>query len=402
MDVYIHSLLLGIEFDGHFYHQYKGIQDKEKNKSLHSNGIQLIRIREKPLKEIKVYSCINYLVEPNNFSDLEKSIISTINYILENYTLNEEIKLSLECTKLNLDIKRDRFKIYEQYSLVNKKNNLNEIFPEIAKEWHPTKNGKLKPYHVTRSSNKVVWWVCDKNHEYQSEVNRRTSTQRKGGCPYCSGKRVNSKNCLAIMNPNLTKEWHPIFNQGLTPFDVVSGSHKKAWWICSVNSNHVWEAIIDSRNRGNGCPFCAGKKIGLDNSFLAKNPEAAKLWHHEKNRGLSPSDVAPNSSLRVWLKCTNNPNHEWEAIVSNINKGRGCPECAKVVRTQKSLEKKAITQYKRLQRLASENDGFLISSKYLGSRDDHEWKCKRGHVFKMKPRQLIEGHSWCPKCRVIK
>ena len=40
--------------------------------------------------------------------------------------------------------------------------------PEIAKEWHPTKNGELTPQDVKQYSNKKVWWLCPNNHEYQA------------------------------------------------------------------------------------------------------------------------------------------------------------------------------------------------------------------------------------------
>ncbi|MDI6534995.1 zinc-ribbon domain-containing protein (plasmid) [Bacillus mycoides] len=38
--------------------------------------------------------------------------------------------------------------------------------PELAKQWHETKNGKLTPFHVTVGSNKKAWWKCEKGHEF--------------------------------------------------------------------------------------------------------------------------------------------------------------------------------------------------------------------------------------------
>tara|TARA_B110000285_G_scaffold180449_1_gene203483 strand:+ start:85 stop:225 length:141 start_codon:yes stop_codon:yes gene_type:complete len=35
---------------------------------------------------------------------------------------------------------------------------LAEVNPELAEEWHPTKNGELTPFDVTKGSNKKVWW----------------------------------------------------------------------------------------------------------------------------------------------------------------------------------------------------------------------------------------------------
>ncbi|MED4634714.1 zinc-ribbon domain-containing protein [Peribacillus frigoritolerans] len=46
---------------------------------------------------------------------------------------------------------------------MNSENCLETIFPELAKEWHPTKNGKLTSEDVTDGSKKVVWWLCKKD-----------------------------------------------------------------------------------------------------------------------------------------------------------------------------------------------------------------------------------------------
>ena len=65
--------------------------------------------------------------------------------------------------------------------------NLKKINPKLAKEWHPTKNGKLTPMDVTPSSARKVWWICEKNHEWEASINNRTMGTK---CPYCAGKAV--------------------------------------------------------------------------------------------------------------------------------------------------------------------------------------------------------------------
>lgn len=37
---------------------------------------------------------------------------------------------------------------------------LANIYPDIALEWHPTRNGELTPYGVSAKSGKKVWWHC--------------------------------------------------------------------------------------------------------------------------------------------------------------------------------------------------------------------------------------------------
>ena len=61
-------------------------------------------------------------------------------------------------------------------------------YPDLVKEWHPTKNGDLKPENLTCGSHKKVWWLCHRVHSYESAINRKTSY--KNICPYCKEKRT--------------------------------------------------------------------------------------------------------------------------------------------------------------------------------------------------------------------
>lgn len=73
---------------------------------------------------------------------------------------------------------------------------LETLYPEIAKEWHPTKNGIVKPYDVLPFSNKLYWWKCEKGHEWKSTVNNRV---KGNGCPLCSAELRTSFPEYAIM-----------------------------------------------------------------------------------------------------------------------------------------------------------------------------------------------------------
>ena len=57
---------------------------------------------------------------------------------------------------------------------VGEDNNLKFLFPKIASEWNPTKNGDLKPEDFAGKSNKKVWWLCPKGHSYDSVIYSRT------------------------------------------------------------------------------------------------------------------------------------------------------------------------------------------------------------------------------------
>ena len=61
---------------------------------------------------------------------------------------------------------------------------LETVFPEIAAEWHPTKNAPVIPTDVTPHSGKSFWWLCPIcGAEWKETVNTRTKGE---GCPNCA------------------------------------------------------------------------------------------------------------------------------------------------------------------------------------------------------------------------
>lgn len=136
------------------------------------------------------------------------------------------------------------------------KNNLKVLFPKVASQWHPTLNGKLKPTQVTSMSNRRVWWKCSasSDHVWESAISNRTNSNTK--CPYCMGSKPSSTNSLKTLFPRIAAEWHPTRNGKLKPADFTYGSNHKAWFRCSNNARHIWQAAIKSRTRGRGCPHC--------------------------------------------------------------------------------------------------------------------------------------------------
>ena len=61
--------------------------------------------------------------------------------------------------------------------------------PELAKEWHPHKNGELTPAMVMLGTARKVWWLCPKGHSYQASVLHRGHGTN---CPICNSRRQSS------------------------------------------------------------------------------------------------------------------------------------------------------------------------------------------------------------------
>jgi hypothetical protein len=131
-------------------------------------------------------------------------------------------------------------------------NDLATTHPQLAASWHPSKNQPVTKFAVIAGTAKKYWWVCDKGHEYEMSGDKRT----KGiGCPVCSNYSiVKGVNDLAHTNPELALEWNYGRNSN-SPSEVVSGSHKKVWWLCV--DGHEWQASPVNRVYGTGCPTCS-------------------------------------------------------------------------------------------------------------------------------------------------
>ena len=201
--------------------------------------------------------------------------------------------------------------------------------PKLFAEWDCERNGDLRPGDLKGNSSRRVWWSCagGEDHIWEEALGRRVVAGY--GCPYCRGLRVSTTNSLATRRPDIAAEWHPTLNALTTPRDITYGSStRRVWWRCA--QGHEWQATPNSRTATkSGCPYCSGKRVLPETSLAARFPEVSEEWHPTKNRLLTPSEVAPMSSRRVWWLCRRNHTHEWQAAISNRTRGKsGCPQCS--------------------------------------------------------------------------
>jgi hypothetical protein len=166
-----------------------------------------------------------------------------------------------------------------------------------------------------------VWWQCEKGHEWQASIANRVN--QGTGCPYCQGKRITSKNSLALNHPLLVRQWHSDKNGTLKPEDFSAKSSRKIWWRCE--KGHEWETRIERRVAGTGCPKCKKGKATESNNLLRDNPTLCIQWNLDKNGTAKPEDFVPGSHKKVWWICSNG--HEWVSAIRNRVKGSRCPIC---------------------------------------------------------------------------
>lgn len=257
---------------------------------------------------------------------------------------------------------------------MKKKKSLAEIHPELTKQWHPTKNGNLKPEDVTYGCTKKVWWFLpyDVPEDYPIEHLRGkhfdfewpaviSSRARGTGCPFLSNHAVwVGFNDLATTHPDLAKEWHPTKNGNLKPTNVTAGYKEKVMWflpydvpadypVKHLRGKHFdfeWPATVTNRTRDRGCPFVAGKAVWQGfNDLKSNRPDVADEWDYEKNGNLRPEEFTLHSGKRVGWKCAV-CGHRWPASIDSRTREdnpRGCPKCSKYQRT--SFPEQAIYYY---------------------------------------------------------
>lgn len=270
-------------------------------------------------------------------------------------------------------------------------NDLAYCFPELARQWNPTRNGRLTAAQVLPGSHRLVWWQCENGHEWRAQIKSRVAGS---GCPVCVNRKIVPKeNGLAVQYPELVRQWHPTKNGAITPDTVAPGTTRKVWWVCE--RGHEWQASIASRtSNGTGCPVCAGKKvIEGENDLFSQFPTIAAQWHSTKNAPLKPQQVTPNSNKKVWWRCEKG--HEYQAAVSaRIMHGSGCPYCSgrKVLPGFNDL---ATLQADVAKQWHGTLNGTLTPQMVTtGSHRKVWWECEQGHVW----QAVIYSRTGPQKC----
>lgn len=272
------------------------------------------------------------------------------------------------------------------------------LYPNIAAEWHPTRNGDLKPSGVAAHSNRYVWWQCVFGHEWEAKINNRTSSL--SACPYCGRKKtIKGENDFAHLFPTLLEEWDFEVNT-IDPSTIFPQSNKKVAWKCA--EGHAWLARVDHRVNGENCPVCNGQKPDVGKTDLQTlYPDIAALWDVEKNGNLLPVDFLPFSHHQSHWKCPKG--HEWKSAICIVvrsyqrNPGRtGCPVCSgKVVHPDNCLAAVA-------PQLAAEWDDENERTPFevtLHSNIRARWKCSVcGHRWESKVNNRAQG-TGCPACK---
>ena len=250
-DIFIPSLGVIIEVDGFWWHKDARNRDKRKTEFLKKNGYRVVRMRQSPLPTITEDDiCFEegaYRTDSNALDCIKDLVLK-----LGRWSRKDVSEYISRREFVNDDGYRD---ILRFFPLPKNGESLADRFPEISRQWHPAKNEGNSPKYLRPKSNKKVWWICNKGHEWQASPLNRTYGR---GCPYCAtGHKICADNSLVTTTPDVARQWHPEKNGNLDPNKIGRGSTEKVWWIC--DRGHEWQSVVKERCRGRkvGCPACA-------------------------------------------------------------------------------------------------------------------------------------------------
>ncbi len=194
---------------------------------------------------------------------------------------------------------------------------------------------------------------------------------------------------LAETNPSLAAEWHPTKNMEVTPYMVSPNSGKKFWWQCS-SCGFEWEASLDKRSKGRGCPVCS--RDVLRNIHL-KSHEQFIREVCELNPEIIVLGKYISSRTAIACKCKQ-CDSEFSITPHDILQGRKCPRCTKnekILRSRKS-------QKVFLEEIATIHPNLEVLDLYINAKHPLRCRCKKcGYIWETIPDRLCRG-AGCPKC----
>ena len=244
-------------------------------------------------------------------------------------------------------------------------------------------------YKYTRLSNKKVLWRCDHGHTWEAPISRVVG--KTGFCPYCSGRlAIPGETDLATTNPDLAAQ---LLDPSLAS-SLKEGSHKKVKWVCAEDSRHIWEASPYDRMRGFGCPYCNNRYIekGINDLATIYPDLAAQLVDPDEGTKVS----ALSYKILKW-RCTEHPDHVWEASVWNrVRNHSGCPYCDNK-KVKEGFNDIATTRPDLVERMVHPELAKLLTA---GSTQVIEWKCLEDSSHTWEASVISESRKTTASCPI--
>lgn len=231
VDIYIPDLLVGIEYDGKYWHSEKEQQDREKTELLASHNVKLMRLREFGLPLISEY-CLTVPLEPLTL-DTFKTLVAEIKK--HTHKGSAELQFLLDATSF---VAEDEFKtLLSRLPAPPQDESFASKCPSKLKYWDYEANFPLTPDLFLPRATYNAHWQCD-ICEFKFKKTLDQVYSNKYVCTHCAVKltleaRVsNKKQSIKVLSvrPMLRNF---ILSQDLERLETLSpGSHQEINITC--------------------------------------------------------------------------------------------------------------------------------------------------------------------------
>lgn len=196
---------------------------------------------------------------------------------------------------------------------------------------------------------------------------------------------------LSEHNTHLLVDWDTQKNLPLTPDEVSASARRMVWWCCHT-CGFSWQASINSRAGGSGCPHCGGRSPWPGVSDVGTvRPEFISWWADDQ----PITGFLPGSNKVVSWQCPRG--HKFDKAIRKFN--LVCPECPSAPGMPGPPKNPLSDRLGDLRSVYhSENDipAELIS---YNSARRVKWTADCGHTWEAPVYQVVNGNSGCSRCR---
>lgn len=213
---------------------------------------------------------------------------------------------------------------------------LADLRPDVAGEWHPSRNGQVTSADISVGSGFKAWWRCGAcRHVWPATVASRTNRHTGGaGCPQCGRKRISKARrrvaytaSLAALKPELAAELVPKLNNGITADCIASSSANKYRFRCACGNLYT---SAPNHRAGPGCASCIGRRPKPGRNLAQVAPEVAAELDPDLNGGITAEQIAAASFDTYWWRCPIGHTYEMQVFRrtdSDPRRVARCPSC---------------------------------------------------------------------------
>ena len=283
-------------------------------------------------------------------------------------------------------------------------NDFATVYPLIAAEWHPTRNGNNEPSMFSASNGFRAWWKCKYGHEWEATIHDRSSGT---GCPYCKTRYSSSFAEQAIyyyvkkLCPDAKSRYRDCFDNGME-FDIFIPSRN----VVIEYDGGYWHNSEDThRKEAYKYRICESKGIFL----IRVKEETGEKWTDVANTIFyyPPKDRKQLQNIIQGIIDTLDPTsnmftrkhiqdyHSWITVDLDRDKDQIMDYLCEIPNSITDLRPDLIDEWNY------EKNGNLTPELFgINSNERVWWRCRKcGHIWKTSIiHRAGKRNSGCPEC----